>query len=456
MPEFCTPVSLPSAPAVRPRPQRRITLKTSGLPQVKVDELVHSASPARQTPTTELQSLLDENPLRILIAPSGFKESLGPEQIASAIETGVRKVLDRKAVIVQKLPLHDGGEGFARALVAVQGGEVAECTVTGPIGLPVESHLGFVGEDRKTAVLDMAAAAGLRLVPKDCRDPTVTTTYGVGQLMRKALDAGCTKIIIGCGDSGTSDGGAGMLQALGVRLLDANGKELPRAAGGRSLTHLDQVCWESIHPRLRKDGGEQVQIEAVCNIKNVICGPKGVARVYGPQKGATPEQVDLLASALERLAHIAEITLGKDISRAPGSGASGGLGTGLMMLGTTLRARADAINEYFGLDHVLNQRWDFVITAEGSLDSQSTEGKMTTEVARRAKQSGAAVVALAGSIGEGAERVLGSGIQAFTSILKEPLTLDEAILQTETLVMDGAENMLRMIMVGLALGRRHF
>lgn len=237
------------------KPQKHITLKTIGLHQEGMDGLVLPASSARSTPTTELRNILDENPLRILIAPSGFKESLGPEKIASAIETGVRKVLDRKAVIVQKLPLHDGGEGFARALVTVQGGEIVENTVTGPIGLPVESHLGFIGEDRKTAVLDIAAAAGLRLVPKDCRDPTVTTTYGVGQLMRKALDAGCTKIIIGCGDSGTSDGGAGMLQALGVLLLDADGKELPQAAGGRSLSRLNDVCWDNIHPRLGKDAG---------------------------------------------------------------------------------------------------------------------------------------------------------------------------------------------------------
>lgn len=157
---------------------------------------------------------------------------------------------------MRKLPLHDGGEGFACALIAAQSGEIVEKSVTGPIGLPVESHLGFVGKDKKTAVLDMAAAAGLRLVPKHARDPTVTTTYGVGELMAEALDAGSTKIIIGCGDSGTSDGGAGMLQALGVRLLDVEGHELPKAAGGCSLTRLDRICWDNVHPRLRDDAGE--------------------------------------------------------------------------------------------------------------------------------------------------------------------------------------------------------
>lgn len=204
------------------------------------------------------------------------------------------------------------------------------------------------------------------------------------------------------------------------------------------------------------DGIAKVQIEAVCNIKNVLCGPKGVARVYGPQKGATPAQVDLLAVALERFAAVSQVSLGKDISKVPGSGASGGLGAGLLLLGARLRGRSEAINEYFEFDRVFEKRWDFVITAEGSLDGQSTQGKMTTEISRRATQKGAQVVALAGTIGEGADATYGAGIKAFTSILRGPLTLEDAILQTESLVADGAEKIMRMIMVGMALGRRHF
>jgi glycerate kinase len=365
-------------------------LKTLNLPRQQVDELVHPASAVLSTPTSEI---LGGHPLRILVAPSGFKESLGPEHVADAIEAGIRTVLDGNSVILRKLPLHDGGEGFARALVAAHGGSIIDVPVTGPTGSLVESHLGFIGKDKKTAVLDMAAAAGLRLVPKDERDPTITTTYGVGELIREALDAGSTKIIIGCGDSGTSDGGAGMLQALGVRLLDAEDEELPKAGGGRSLARLASICWEGVHPRLRESAGksprphshtcfnaipvDKVQIEAVCNVKNVLCGSKGVARVYGPQKGATPEQVDMLAASLERLAQVAQSTLGEDISQTPGSGASGGLGTGLMLLGATLRARAEAINEYFEFDRVFENQWDFVITAEGALDFQSPNGKVS-------------------------------------------------------------------------------
>lgn len=225
------------------------TLKTFNLPPQQVDEVLLSASTLLRTPTSEF---LSGHPLRILIAPSGFKESLGPEHVADAIEAGCRNVLDESSVIIRKLPLHDGGEGFARALVAAHGGTIENQIVTGPIGIPVESHLGFV-HNNKTAVLDMAAAAGLSLVPKESRDPTVTTTFGVGELIKHALDVGCTKIIIGCGDSGTSDGGAGMLQALGVRLLDAEGRELTKGGGGRALSRLDKICWCGVHPRLRKD-----------------------------------------------------------------------------------------------------------------------------------------------------------------------------------------------------------
>jgi glycerate kinase len=193
-------------------------------------------------------------PLTILIAPSGFKESLGPEKIAAAIEKGVKNVF--KEAIIHKLPLHDGGEGFCKALVAAKHGSLQEVTVVGPVGHYINSHLGFI-DDGKTAVLDMAAAAGLRLVPKSMRDPTVTTTYGVGQLVLLALNRGCRKVIIGCGDSGTCDGGAGMLQALGVKLLNKSGSELPLASGGRSLIELDSISWADIHPRLRADAGKE-------------------------------------------------------------------------------------------------------------------------------------------------------------------------------------------------------
>ncbi|KAH0592075.1 hypothetical protein MHUMG1_10208 [Metarhizium humberi] len=395
-------------------------------------------------------------PLRILIAPSGFKESLEPDEAAACIEKGIRRVLDNATSIVRRMPVHDGGEGFCNALVAAKGGEIRPITVLGPHKTPIPSHYGVIGEDRRTAVLDMASAAGLRLVRRDRRDPTATTSYGVGQLIAAALDEGCTKIIIGCGDSGTSDGGAGMLQALGARLLDDNDQELPTAAGGGSLIHLRSICLDGLHPRLldSRSGGQAIEMEAVCNINNILCGSNGVARVYGPQKGATPAQVHVLSRAMDNLARAAAPLLEYDVSSAPGGGASGGLGAGLLLLGARLRPRVAAIDEYFQLQQTLDSGWDIVFTAEGALDSQSTKGKMTGEVARKARAQGAYVIALVGTISTGANSVYEDGFSAFSSILDSPLSLDDAIQQTASLLTSAAERTMRVVQVGLSLQSR--
>ncbi|KAK5162853.1 uncharacterized protein LTR77_011110 [Saxophila tyrrhenica] len=390
-----------------------------------------------------------EEPLRILIAPSGFKESLGPEEVADCVEEGLRRLVDHSAAMIRKVPLHDGGEGFCRAVVAVHGGETIPVQVTGPVGEPVQSHYGIIRKSGVvTGVLDMAAAAGLRLVPTDARDPTKTTTYGVGELMAAALDQGCSRIIVGYGDSGTSDGGAGLLQALGVKLLDADDNELPKAQGGRSLVDVSSISLKTLHPRLREGN---VHIEAVCNVINVLCGERGVARIYGPQKGATPEQVEGLSLGMERYAEVVSSILGSNISTEPGSGASGGLGAGLLLLGGQLRPRSEAINDHFAFDSLFEQEWDVVITAEGMIDSQSTQGKMTTEIARRGKKNGALVIALAGTIGSGADSCLESGIEAFASILQAPTSLADAIQDSPRLLREGAERVMRMIMVGMQL-----
>ena len=198
---------------------------------------------------------------------------------------------------------------------------------------------------------------------------------------------------------------------------------------------------------------DRVSIEAVCNIKNVLCGPKGVARVFGPQKGATPEDVEVLSAGLDNLARVAEPIINRDISREPGSGASGGLGASLLLLGGTLRARSEAINEHFGLQEVMSQKWNVIITAEGSIDWQSTRGKMTAEIARMAKAQGAQVIALAGTIGPGAEMCYETGIKAYTSILRAPVSLDEAIGSTRELLIESAERAMRMIMIGMLLSK---
>lgn len=382
----------------------------------------------------------------VLVAPSGFKESMGAEEAAQAIAAGVRKAMPTARI--RRAPMVDGGEGFTKAIVAATGGRLRRIAVTGPVGKPVEAFFGFMGgKESRTAVLEMAAAAGLSLVPRDLRDPTRTTSAGVGELIRAALDAGATRILIGCGDSGINDGGAGMAQALGARLLDAEGREIGH--GGGDLARLAEIDVGGLDPRLAR-----VRIDVAVNWSNVLLGPRGVARVFGTQKGATPAQVEALEAGLETYAALIRDTLGHDIGHAPGSGASGGLGTGLVAFaGATLHPRFDIVMQYLQFDALL-QDADLVITAEGSLDGQSPHGKVPCEVARRAQALGVPTVALAGTIGKGVTDTLDAGIDAFASIIKRPCTLDEAIRDGEKFLRRAAEDAMRMIMVGLNLSDR--
>jgi glycerate kinase len=382
----------------------------------------------------------------IVIAPSGFKESLGSREVADRIAAGVKRVMPEARLL--RAPMADGGEGFTEALVDATGGTLQRLRVTGPVGDPVESFIGFLGgRDRKTAVIEMAAAAGLRLVPRDRRDPTRTTSVGVGELIGAALDAGAERILLGCGDSGVSDGGAGMVQALGGRLLDGRGE--PIGHGGGELVRLSWIDLEGLDRRLA-----QVQLDAAVNWHNVLLGPRGVARVFGPQKGATPDQVRLLEAGLMNYASNIQYATGRDLRYAPGGGASGGLGAGFAaLLGGRLHPRYEIVMQYLELDRLLDAA-DLVITAEGGLDAQSPYGKVPCEVARRAKQRGLPVVALAGTIGSGVEINLQHGIDAFTSIQMAPCTLDEAIARTATLLEHAAADAARLMRVGMTLARR--
>ncbi len=378
--------------------------------------------------------------LNILIAPSGFKESLGAEEVADCIATGILKVLPDACI--RKAPLVDGGEGFTKALVRATNGTLHSLKVTGPVGDLIDSYFGLLGgKDNKTAVLEMAAAAGLRLVPSDKRNPLTTTTYGVGELIKAALDTGAERILVGCGDSGTNDGGAGMAQALGIKLLDRTGKQLN--LGGGELINLDRIDFSERDPRL-----ERVQIDVACNWHNVLCGEKGVARVFGPQKGASEETVEQLALALDHYAEIIKRDLGIDVREMPGSGASGGLGTGLYaLIGAKLYPRYEIVMKYLDLDRLLPES-DLVITAEGCLDYQTPQGKIPAEVASRAKIYDLPVIALAGSLGKGAEVNWQHGIDYFTSIVDRPCQLSEAIADAANLLTNSAEAMARLMLVG--------
>ncbi|MGV2856204.1 glycerate kinase [Glutamicibacter sp. AGC13] len=392
-------------------------------------------------------------PQRILVAPSGFKESLDAAAVAAAIGAGVRRALP--GATVKAVPIADGGEGTAETLACATGGHLVPMAVTGPVGQQVESHYAMLGgEAAGTAVVEMAAAAGLRLVPRDQRDPGTTTSYGVGELIAAAIDAGASKILVGCGDSGTSDGGMGALQALGARILDANGHEVK--AGGNYLGSVDRLDLSGLHPAL---AAGNVRITMALNPHNVLTGPRGVARVFGPQKGATPEQVEIMSAGFERWASILrrdalEPSRSTDFALAPGTGASGGLGAGLAAVGAVLLPRFEAILDSglagIDLDSMLRGA-DLVITAEGAIDFQTPKGKVPAEVARRAALHGVPVVALAGTLGRGCRDVHDIGIDAIASIMPIPMTLQEAVDDGERLLIEAAERFMRTIILGASM-----
>lgn len=382
----------------------------------------------------------------VLVAPSGMKESLSAEEAADCIEKGVHRAFPSAKVI--KAPMVDGGEGFTRALVAATFGTLHSVTVTGPVNEPVEAFFGMLGgAGVPTAVIEMAAAAGLSLVPRDRRNPCVTTSFGVGELIRAALDHGAQRILLGCGDSGINDGGAGMAEAMGVKFLDGNGNRLNR--GGAALVDLAQIDTSELDPRL-----QTVRIDAAVNWHNVLLGERGVARIFGPQKGATPEQVEVLAGAMETYAGKILHTTSISVGNAPGAGASGGLGAAVLgLLNGKLHPRYEIVMQYLELDRYIAEA-DLVITAEGSLDGQTPFGKVPAEVAARAGKLGVPVIALAGTIGKGVRLNFDHGINAFASILTRPCSLEDAIQLAPKLLARAAEDATRMVLVGMSLKTR--
>ncbi|MFK0039566.1 glycerate kinase [Paenarthrobacter sp. NPDC090517] len=391
-------------------------------------------------------------PQRILVAPSGFKESLDAVEVAAAISAGIRRVIP--GVSISAVPLADGGEGTAAALASATAGKIIRARVTGPVGDIVDSHFAVLGKvDRPTAVVEMAAAAGLRLVPGTMRNPGKTTTRGVGELILAALDQGVERIVVGCGDSGTSDGGAGALRALGVRILDAHGQELPE--GGAALCSAARVDFSGLDPRLAS-----CQLELALNPFNVLCGPQGVARVFGPQKGATPDQVEELSKGLDHWAGLLAEATGTPeefLRNGAGTGASGGLGAGLAAVGARLVPRFELLLDsgLAGIDldaHIAKA--DLVVTAEGAIDFQTPRGKVPAEVARRAQRAGVPVLAFAGSIGKDAADVHAAGIDAIAGIIPIPMDLNRAVAEGAMLLQEATERTFRVLLLGSAISSR--
>ena len=382
--------------------------------------------------------------MKIVVAPDSFKGSVSALQAACAIEQGLRRVFP--TAVIEKIPMADGGEGTVQSLVDATGGHLRTQRVLTPLENEVDAQFGILA-DGETAVIEMASASGLPLVPVDKRNPLRTTTYGTGQLIHAALDAGCRRLIIGIGGSATNDGGAGMAEALGAKLLNANGKQIPRGGGG--LAELASIDITGLHPAIA-----ETDTVVACDVNNTLTGPDGASHVYGPQKGATPEMIETLDAHLADFDEVLTRTLGKSFNDIPGAGAAGGLGAGLMaFLNAELRLGVDIMIDAVKLKEQM-KGVSLVITGEGQLDFQTAFGKTPVGVAKVAKAHNIPVIAIAGGIAEGAGVVYEAGIDAMLGIVQEPMSLEDAVGDASRLIADTAEQAARLVAIGYSGLRR--
>jgi glycerate kinase len=369
--------------------------------------------------------------MRVLVAPASLKESLSAAEAARALAEGARCA----GAETVELPLADGGRGTLECIAPAMGLLIREVQVTGPLGWPVTATFGL-SPDCRTAVMEMASASGLALVPPGQRDAMRATTRGTGELVRAALEAGPARIYLGIGDSATSDGGAGAAQALGFRLLDSGGKDIgPGAAGLARLARIDP---HARHPRLG-----QAEILVACDVDNPLLGRRGAARVFGPQKGAGPNEVRQIQENLAHLAEVIERDLGIDVRTIPGGGAAGGLGAGAVaFLGARLMSGAEWVLGALEIERRLAQA-DLVLTAEGRFDAQSLGGKAPMTLARRARAAGIPCAVICGSAGPGSEAALSEGVSAIFPLVRENVTLSEAMARPKELLAGRAEEAVR-------------
>ncbi|MCH4208757.1 glycerate kinase [Bifidobacterium sp.] len=376
--------------------------------------------------------------MKIVIAPDSFKGSLTAQQAAEAIRRGVLRAQPGAECVM--VPMADGGEGTVRSLVDATGGRIVTARVTGPLGGGVEASYGLLGDGR-TGVIEMAAASGIRFVDAHTGNPLITTTYGTGELMLDALDQGVDSLIIGMGGSATNDGGAGMAQALGARLLDKEGNPLP--FGGAALADLATVDCSQLDPRLGA-----VIIKLASDVTNPLTGEHGASHVFGLQKGATPEMIERLDACLAHYAHTILEQTGRDVAQVPGAGAAGGLGAGfLAFTNATMRSGVDLVVDATGLKAKAAGA-QYCITGEGGIDLQTRYGKTPVGVAQAVKEAvpDCTVIALAGNVGGGIEQLYDAGIDAIFGILPGACTLEEAVAleQAQANLARTAENVARL------------
>lgn len=377
--------------------------------------------------------------MKIVIAPDSYKESLTAIQIAKIIQSGFTEVFPDADY--QLIPVADGGEGTVRSIIDATKGRYLTKKVTGPLRNQVEAIYGITGDGR-CAIIEMAEASGLALVKKDERNPYITTSFGTGELILDALDQGVSKIILGIGGSATNDGGVGMIQALGGRFLDEEGRELP--FGGKALKHLVTIDLSNLDPRI-----ENCDFEVACDVDNPLTGERGASMIFGSQKGATPEMVKVLDYALYHYATLLEETLGVDVNSIKGAGAAGGMGAACVaFLKGHLRPGIDIVIEAVNLEASV-QEADLVITGEGKIDLQTCFGKTPVGVAKIAKKYQKPVIAIAGSLGEGYELTADHGIDAVFSVVNSPVSLEEAIEATPDNLLQLARNIAMVYKLGL-------
>ena len=389
--------------------------------------------------------------MKIIVAPDSFKGSVTALEAAKSIEQGLRRVLPD--AIIDKIPMADGGEGTVQSLVDATGGQFRTERVLDPLGNEIEAQYGLLSDGASSyncAVIEMASASGLTLVPTEKRNPLITTTYGTGQLIRSALEAGCRKLIIGIGGSATNDAGAGMAEALGVRFLNADGNPINMIErGGGGLTEIASIDMKGIHPAI-----SETETIVACDVNNPLTGPDGASHVYGPQKGATPEMVKTLDDNLSHFDDILTQTFGQSYDSIPGAGAAGGLGAGLMaFLNARLRLGVDIMIDAVNLRERMKGA-SLVITGEGQIDFQTAYGKTPVGVAKVAKGSNIPVIAIAGGIGKDAEDVYAKGIDSMLGIVHAPMSLEDAVEDALRLIADTAEQAARLVMIGKHLHQR--
>ncbi|EKM7811770.1 TPA: glycerate kinase [Klebsiella aerogenes] len=376
--------------------------------------------------------------MKIVIAPDSYKESLSALDVATAIETGFREIYPHAEYV--KVPVADGGEGTVEAMVAATQGHIVQVSVTGPLGEPVNAFYGLSG-DMRCAYIEMAAASGLESVPPTRRNPLLTTSWGTGELIRHALDAGVSQIIIGIGGSATNDGGAGMAQALGAKLLNTGQQQI--APGGGALETLARIDLSELDPRLA-----DCRIDVACDVTNPLTGPQGASAVFGPQKGATAAMIERLDRGLQHFAQIIDRDLDIDVLSLEGGGAAGGMGAALYAFcGANLRPGIEIVTDALGLADLVADA-DLVITGEGRIDSQTIHGKVPVGVAKVAKRYNVPVIGIAGSLTADVGVVHQHGLDAVFSVLYSVCTLDEALANAAANVRMTARNVAAVLQMG--------